>query len=187
MLNPIRAKVSLDLRVLTYQDWGLLSVGCALFMAHQVAKETMATISSWGDQEISRVRKGLSAASGIYAPCQVRLDYKTMFEPTSRYYTLPTATLTVIGRHGRRGWSSFSDSWPRRSISTTCNSCWTVKSLGHPLLQRPITYGSQGATPNAVATSRCGVGWSQNNYPLPLPPWILAQLRLRVMRPRRAQ
>ena len=49
MLNPIRAKVSLDLRVLTYQDWGLLSVGCALFMAHQVAKETMATISSWGD------------------------------------------------------------------------------------------------------------------------------------------
>ena len=48
-LNPIRAKVSLDLRVLTYQDLGLLSAGGALFMAHQVAKETMATISSVGD------------------------------------------------------------------------------------------------------------------------------------------
>jgi hypothetical protein len=49
VLNPIRAKVSLDLRVLTYQDLGLLSVGGALFMAHQVAKEAMATISSLGD------------------------------------------------------------------------------------------------------------------------------------------
>ena len=47
-LNPIRAKVSLDLRVLTYQDLGLLSAGGALFMAHQVAKEAMATISSVG-------------------------------------------------------------------------------------------------------------------------------------------
>jgi hypothetical protein len=43
-LNPIRAKVGLSLRVLNYQDLGLLSVGGALFMAHQVAKEVMATI-----------------------------------------------------------------------------------------------------------------------------------------------
>jgi hypothetical protein len=43
-LNPIQAKVELELRVLTYQDLGLLSVGGALFMAHQVAKEVMATI-----------------------------------------------------------------------------------------------------------------------------------------------
>lgn len=43
-LNPIRAKVSLGLRVLTYQDLGLLSVGGTLFMAHQVVKEVMATI-----------------------------------------------------------------------------------------------------------------------------------------------
>jgi len=48
-LNPIRAKVSLDLRVLTYQDLGLFSAGGALFMAHQVAKETMARISSRGN------------------------------------------------------------------------------------------------------------------------------------------
>ena len=45
-LNPIRAKVSLDLRVLNYHDLGLLSVGGTLFMAHQVAKEVMATIGS---------------------------------------------------------------------------------------------------------------------------------------------
>jgi hypothetical protein len=47
-LNPIRAKVSLDMRVLTYQDLGLDSVGGALFMAHQVAKEVMATIGGAG-------------------------------------------------------------------------------------------------------------------------------------------
>lgn len=47
-LNPIRAKVSLGLRVLTYHDLGLLSAGGTLFMAHQIAKEVMATISSVG-------------------------------------------------------------------------------------------------------------------------------------------
>jgi len=44
-LNPIRARVSLGMRVLTYQDLGLLSPGGALFMAHQVAKEVMATLA----------------------------------------------------------------------------------------------------------------------------------------------
>lgn len=47
-LNPILAKVSLGMRVLNYMDLGLPSVGGALFMAHQVAKEVMATISSTG-------------------------------------------------------------------------------------------------------------------------------------------
>jgi len=45
-LNPLRAKVSLGLRVLSYHDLGLLSPGGALFMAHQAAKEVLATISS---------------------------------------------------------------------------------------------------------------------------------------------
>ena len=44
-LNPIRAKVSLSLRVLSYDDVGLLSVGGGLFLAHQIIKETMATIA----------------------------------------------------------------------------------------------------------------------------------------------
>ena len=45
-LNPIQAKVSLGLRVLNYNDLGLLSVGGALFMTHQVLKEVMAVIGS---------------------------------------------------------------------------------------------------------------------------------------------
>jgi len=44
-LNPIRAKVGLSLRVLSYDDLGLLSVGGGLFLAHQVVKEVMATIA----------------------------------------------------------------------------------------------------------------------------------------------
>lgn len=43
-LNPIRATVTLSMQVLNYQDLGLLSVGGALFMAHQVTKEVIATI-----------------------------------------------------------------------------------------------------------------------------------------------
>lgn len=43
-LNPIRARVGVELQVLSYQDLGLESVGGGLFMAHQVAKEVMATV-----------------------------------------------------------------------------------------------------------------------------------------------
>ena len=52
-LNPIRAKVGLGLKVLNYHDLGLISVGGALFMAHQVIKEVMATIG------------GVSAIGGV--------------------------------------------------------------------------------------------------------------------------
>lgn len=45
-LNPIRAKVSLSLRVLTYDDFPLTHPGYYVFLAHQVVKEVMATISS---------------------------------------------------------------------------------------------------------------------------------------------
>jgi len=45
-LNPISAKVSLNLRVLNYHDLGLASPGGALFMVHQVVKEAMATLNS---------------------------------------------------------------------------------------------------------------------------------------------
>ena len=47
-LNPIRAKVTLGLQVLSYNDLPLSHPGYALFLAHQVVKETMATISSVG-------------------------------------------------------------------------------------------------------------------------------------------
>lgn len=45
-LNPIRATVNLSLRVLSYSDLPMKNPGYALFMAHQIAKETMATIGS---------------------------------------------------------------------------------------------------------------------------------------------
>ena len=44
-LNPIRAKVSLSLRVLTYTDLGVLSPGGALFLAHQIGKERLASLN----------------------------------------------------------------------------------------------------------------------------------------------
>jgi hypothetical protein len=58
-LNPIRAKVNLGLRVLTYQDLGLLSPGGAIFMAHQIIKEVMASIGGVGSIA--------SAASGSFS------------------------------------------------------------------------------------------------------------------------
>jgi hypothetical protein len=45
-LNPIRAKVSLGLRVLSYNDLPPSHPGFGLFLAHQVVKETMATLGS---------------------------------------------------------------------------------------------------------------------------------------------
>lgn len=45
-LNPIRAKVSLGLRVLSYNDLPINHPGFAIFLAHQVIKEAMATMGS---------------------------------------------------------------------------------------------------------------------------------------------
>jgi len=45
-LNPIRAKVSLDLRVLSYNDLPMTHPGYALFLSHQVVKETLATLNT---------------------------------------------------------------------------------------------------------------------------------------------
>lgn len=47
-LNPIRAKAGLNVQVLTYQDLGLTSVGGALYLAYQLAKEAMATLNGVG-------------------------------------------------------------------------------------------------------------------------------------------
>jgi hypothetical protein len=48
-LNPIRAKVSLGLRVLSYSDLPIAHPGYALFLAHQVTKEAMARIGAAGN------------------------------------------------------------------------------------------------------------------------------------------
>lgn len=47
-LNPIRARITVEMRVLNYQDLGVASAGGAMFMAHQIAKETMASIGAVG-------------------------------------------------------------------------------------------------------------------------------------------
>jgi hypothetical protein len=48
-LNPIRAKVSLGLRVLNYNDFPIDHPGFAMFMVHQVVKEVMSVIGSVGN------------------------------------------------------------------------------------------------------------------------------------------
>lgn len=45
-LNPIRADVSLSMRVLTYNDLSMLNPGYWAFLTHQVVKETLATVAS---------------------------------------------------------------------------------------------------------------------------------------------
>ena len=48
-LNPIRAKVSLGLRVLSYNDLPISDPSYYLFLGHQVVKETMAVVGSVGN------------------------------------------------------------------------------------------------------------------------------------------
>ncbi len=49
LLNPIRARAALNLRVLSYNDLALTHPGYPLFLAHQVIKETMAAVSTVQD------------------------------------------------------------------------------------------------------------------------------------------
>jgi hypothetical protein len=48
-LNPTRAKVSLGLRVLNYNDFPITHPGFSMFLAHQGMKEAMAMIGSVGN------------------------------------------------------------------------------------------------------------------------------------------
>ena len=48
-LNPIRARASLGLRVLSYNDLLISNPAYYIFLAHQIVKETMATIGSVGN------------------------------------------------------------------------------------------------------------------------------------------
>ena len=48
-LNPIRAKVSLGLRVLSYNDLSIKNPGYHIFLAHQITKEVFATIGTVGN------------------------------------------------------------------------------------------------------------------------------------------
>jgi hypothetical protein len=48
VLNPLRAKVDLGLKVLSYSELGLLSPGGALSLAHHIATEALAIIGASG-------------------------------------------------------------------------------------------------------------------------------------------
>jgi hypothetical protein len=52
-LNPIRAKVSLGLRVLSYDDFPADHAGYYLFLAHQVIKETMGAVGGISNITVS--------------------------------------------------------------------------------------------------------------------------------------
>ena len=47
-LNPVRAKVTLQFQVLSYNDLSLTHPGYSVFLAHQIVKETMAVVGSIG-------------------------------------------------------------------------------------------------------------------------------------------
>jgi hypothetical protein len=49
LLNPLRAKVGLGLRVLSYNDLSIDNPGYYVFLAHQIVKETMSLISVASD------------------------------------------------------------------------------------------------------------------------------------------
>lgn len=48
-LNPIRAKIALGMRVLSYNDLPVTNPGYHLFLAHQVTKEAMAAVGTVSD------------------------------------------------------------------------------------------------------------------------------------------
>jgi hypothetical protein len=56
-LNPTRAKVSLGLRVLSYNDFAVTHPGYHVFLAHQVIKETMASIGRGNNLDTSGVSR----------------------------------------------------------------------------------------------------------------------------------
>jgi hypothetical protein len=55
-LNPLRAQVSLGLKVLSYNDLALANPGYHLFLAHQVTKEALARLA--GGQSLAAVAGG---------------------------------------------------------------------------------------------------------------------------------
>jgi hypothetical protein len=62
-LNPIRARVALGLRVLSYSDLPVTNAGYYVFLAHQIAKEVMATLG--GAAAVATAGAGLSGSFSV--------------------------------------------------------------------------------------------------------------------------
>ena len=90
-LNPIRAKVSLGMRVLNVNDVGFDHKAGSLFMIYQQRKEQLATMSAAGSspRSVSEEYHDRSA-SGFLADCR----QTGALPPNSRYHDVETAQLT---------------------------------------------------------------------------------------------
>ena len=93
-LNPIRAKVSLGMRVLSVDDLGFDHKGGSLFMA------TCSRKSSWPTKSHGRRASALSASEAFHDRSSSSLQAllqagssDTLFPPNSRYHGIETATL----------------------------------------------------------------------------------------------
>lgn len=62
-LNPLRARVSLGLRVLSYSDLPESNAGHHIFLAHQVAKEALATAA--GAAAVATAGSGITGSIGL--------------------------------------------------------------------------------------------------------------------------
>ena len=97
-LNPIRAKVSLGMRVLSIDDLYFTDKGGSLYMVYQRQKETLAQLYQFGT--LARSGSGVSherSASGTARSRLVRRDLAAE-QPVpaySRYYGIDTATLST--------------------------------------------------------------------------------------------
>lgn len=64
-LNPIRARVQLGLRVLSYSDLATTNPGYHLFLTHQITKEVMATLGSAAALTTMGATSAGSLAAGV--------------------------------------------------------------------------------------------------------------------------
>jgi hypothetical protein len=75
-LNPLRAKVSLGLRVLSYNDLSISNPGYYVFLAHQIIKEAMAVVGSLGNIagiSAPNISGSASASASFSASASVKL------------------------------------------------------------------------------------------------------------------
>ena len=92
-LNPIRAKVSLGMRVLSVDDLGFQHKGGSLFMSYLQNKEQLAA------QELPPAASLLLASEASHDRSHASISQKRnalktpLFPSTSRYYGIGSATL----------------------------------------------------------------------------------------------
>ena len=95
-LNPIRAKVSLGLRVLSVDDLGFSHKGGSLFLTYQQQKERLAAMASGGTPVAARHRR-CAVNDPLRALFRPQDLHAFLYPPNSRYHGLPVR-VADIGR-----------------------------------------------------------------------------------------